>query len=251
MEREKKLPECEELSRLYRDYSQIEIGRQYGVSRAAVCQAMQKCDIVARTKSEARIRALRAGKIPAHKHREFDRHIFDGWSERMAYMLGFTWAVGGMDQKQSVLFFHLHIDEEDVARKIAATMQGEFLPYRHGRRVDLTYASTEMCSKLIEFGMHDRLIPGSIPYAYLPHFLRAFWEVRGGYDTQLFFKQCHKSAVQSIADTIFWQKCELVRPVLDEYWLYIHDAKKLFEFMYAKPGELFIAARRDRFKKGD
>ncbi len=95
MPKRKKLPSCSVLKRMYidKEMSQIDIGEIYDVTRAGVSYALDKCQIRARTNSEARVLALKKNKFEIFQKR-FNKQFFSEISERMAWALGVFFACG-------------------------------------------------------------------------------------------------------------------------------------------------------------
>jgi hypothetical protein len=130
-----------------------DIGDLYGVTRAGVQYAMDKCQIGRRTKSEARILALDKRKFEIFPE-NFNKHYFDELDIYSAGSLGVVYACGTIIRDERL---QLTIAQETmwVMRRLATLMEMEHIDWKENdweMQKVVILASVEMCDKLREYG---------------------------------------------------------------------------------------------------
>jgi hypothetical protein len=74
-----------------------EIATEHGVSRTAVMKIMKKYGLNRRTRSTARIEAIKKGKFERFEYHEINENFFSEWSPEMAWVLGLLFTDGSID----------------------------------------------------------------------------------------------------------------------------------------------------------
>ena len=186
MPRKKKLPNCIVLNRLYNEMqmSLEDIGDLYGVTRAGVQWAMDKCEIPRRTKSEARILALDKEKFEIFPD-NFNKHFFDEMNRFSAWGLGVIYACGTIINEER-LQLTISLEKLWVMRKLAEFMSIEKIDWKENdweMQKVVVLASVEMCAKLREYGFPQkkRLDFGlpNIPVGLIRYFVLGYTKRRG------------------------------------------------------------------------
>lgn len=162
-----------------------DIGRIYGCSRQYVKKLAGEYRLELRNRSEARLRAYKAGKFKIPYY-EVNENFFSEWTSEMAYVLGFISADGCISSKRANRSPVLSItikDEELLFRirksfssthPIRKTRRGLFL--LHIARVKLIADLRKLgitCAKsrVLEFPL--------VPKEFLHHFIRGYFDGDG------------------------------------------------------------------------
>jgi len=158
------------------------IGERYGVSWTCIRDTLLRFNIPLRDYSSAVELAYRRGRLQI-KH-EFDRGIFSTWTDRMAYLLGLVYATGQVSTNGVIFTF----STLELGRNVCHLMGSIREPKRRVRRGSTEYMigfySVELVRHLSFYGLTPDVkaftmsFP-SIPFEYLSHFLRGFWDGRG------------------------------------------------------------------------
>jgi len=185
MPRRKKLPDCSIIKRMYIDLemSMLDIANVYDVTRAGVSDKMKKCQIHARTKSEARLLALEKNKFDIFPKR-FIKHFFWEINEQTAWALGVFFACGVI--VEGTIGLTVSNKKMWVMKNLAEMMDfGEFewdgVDWEAGKTI--TLSSVEMVRRLRELGFpekkrEDFSLP-RIPGQYINSFVLGYYQRRG------------------------------------------------------------------------
>jgi len=208
-----KLPDIETLRILYHEQllSFGDIAKRYEVSRASVYQMFRRHDIPIRSKSEARLLALKRGKIKGHQHHQFNRAFFDEWSAPMAYILGLVYADGYVRFDRLVFCFGTN-GLADVWR-IIQLMESNARPKEVANNGFVSWRVT-FCSNYLVERLHllgtpigkksyNIRFPVDIPAALQRHFIRGYWDGDGtATNSQIKFSSVSCEFLQSVSDCL-------------------------------------------------
>lgn len=185
MPRRKKLPACSVLKRMYvdKEMSMLEIADIYDVTRAGVSDKFKKCQIRARTKSEARLLALDKNKFEIFPKR-FNKQFFCEINEQTAWSLGVFFACGTI--VKNTIGLTVSNEKMWIMKNLAEMMEfGEFkwdgVDWGAGETIALR--SVEMAKRLRELGFPEKKrehysLP-RIHYQYLNSFILGYYQRRG------------------------------------------------------------------------
>jgi hypothetical protein len=134
-----------------------DIGDIYGVTRAGVQWAMDKCQIKRRSKSEARILALNKGKFEIFPE-NFNKHYFDELDYNSAMALGIVYACGTIINNERV---QLTVAQDTLwlMRKLATMMEMGHIDWKENdweMQKVVILASVEMCEVLRWYGFPEK-----------------------------------------------------------------------------------------------
>jgi len=179
----------EEMQRMYieEEKSLGDIAQILGGTRQGIWTVLKRAGVVMRSKSEARIIALKKGKFATHTHHQFNREFFNEWSPAMAYILGLIYADGHV--YRAGFRFGFGRKSLDIANSICKIMESDRLP----KEIDnngfpgylLIYDSYGIAERLKEIGLpwgKKALIiryPKNMPDEMDRHFIRGFWDGDG------------------------------------------------------------------------
>ena len=185
MPRKRKLPACSVLKRMYvdKEMSMLEIADIYDVTRAGVSDAFKKCQIRARTKSEARLLALEKNKFDIFPKR-FNKQFFCEINEQTAWALGVFFACGTI--VKNTIGLTVSNEKMWVMKNLAEMMEfGEFewdsVDWEAGETI--TLRSVEMAKRLLELGFPGKKREHySFPRVHCRHlnsFILGYYQRRG------------------------------------------------------------------------
>lgn len=162
-----------------------EIAELVKCSETSVRNLFKEYSIKTRTQSEARLIALKKGKLPAHTHYDIDERFFSNWSPEMAWVLGLIYTDGYMLGNN----LRLAMNDKDVIEKVTAhlkyTKPINVYHYNIKPLYSVEFHREVMTVDLMKLGVHQAKsftikFPG-IPNEMLRHFIRGCWDGDGGF----------------------------------------------------------------------
>lgn len=186
----------EQLNELYHNQglSLANIGAIYGVSRTAVSNWLKKYAIPRRSKSKARLLALKKGKFEDKEYHDFDRRFFNEWSPSMAYLLGLVFADGHVRHNHDnghadhYLTFGFQASSE-LPQIISNLLDSQKPPLgimsSGYPQLRLAFGDEQLVHRLIELGVPSGKKSLIMEYPNVPselgrHFIRGFFDGDGG-----------------------------------------------------------------------
>ncbi len=214
------------LFRLYvtHQYSLNEVAEFVGYSQNSVRNWLKEYLIPSRGLSDARLVALKKGKISGHQHHPMNDAFFQTWSPQMAWILGLFFTDGYLIKNRLRLSL---IDKgalENVAHAIDFT--GDITKRKNGPNYiyDLIINRESIANDLRRLGVHQAksftIKFPDIPSQYLSHFIRGCWDGDGGVTTStnnvMAYYTCgSRPFVQRIVEILFNEgihRIQLQRP---------------------------------------
>lgn len=247
-----------------------DIAMIYHCSRTYIMKLARKYRINLKTKSEARVLALKSGKLP-FQYWPVDENFFSEWSEDMAYVLGFVFADGCI-AKDSLgnMTLVISTNDQDLLTEIKKVLKSE-CPLRSYKNQPKLYhlriGRRQVIDDLLQLGVTPKksftMKFPEIPKEYVSHFIRGYFDGDGTiyYErrnnkpivkfvcgSKDFLKSTYfylKQALPSIGGKIYAHKGERAF-----YLVYTRkkDLIKLYDFLYFSKGELYLRRKFDKYR---
>jgi transcriptional regulator with XRE-family HTH domain len=178
----------EELKKLYYEQNKSleDIAKEYGRSRGYISRIMEKYGLERRTKSEARIEAIKKGKFERFEYDDINENFFIGWSPGMAWILGLLFTDGTIDNTR-VAINSVDIELLEKIKKLinsSKPIQKKTQSYDKSKHIsEFTFFREKMREDLNRLGLHQRksltMIFPDVPKKYMRHFIRGCWDGDG------------------------------------------------------------------------
>lgn len=179
----------EDLARLYLDEKKSlgDIAKMYGVSRQSIWKYCKSTEIETRSKSEARLEALKQKKLP-QEYAQINENFFSSWSDKMAYVLGLIITDGCISSAPKGITSSVHLDMNDrsLLKKVKKAMGSEhkITLSKHQKGLYLfSFARERIIKDLLRLGITPRKSLSvkfpDVPDEYLRHFLRGVFDGDG------------------------------------------------------------------------
>lgn len=181
----------EELKRKYvtEQKSMGDIAKEYGVSRTAVCKYLKDAGIISRSQHDARILAMKRGKVK-QPYCAINEQFFSTWSKEMAWVLGLYLTDGCISEEpfgNNRMSFN-SIDK-DLVEKIRLHMKSthDVFVDKRGPRTQyiLSYISQKISDDLMNHGLSSRksltVRMPEVPQEFFPDFARGVFEGDGSH----------------------------------------------------------------------
>ena len=163
-----------------------EIATEHGVSRTAVMKIMEKYGLNRRTRSIARIEAIKKGKFERFEYHEINENFFSEWSPEMAWVLGLLFTDGTIDNTRVAI----HSVDIDLLEKIKKLLNSSKSIQKRTQSYDKTkhiyefgFYREKMRDDLNKLGLQERkslnMIFPNVPEEYMRHFIRGCWDGDG------------------------------------------------------------------------
>jgi hypothetical protein len=178
----------QKLDELYhkRNKSLEDIAREYETTRPTVMKSMKKYGLIRRTKSKARMEAIKKGKFGRLEYHDIDENFFGEWSPEMAWVLGLLFTDGNVFPGRISLS---SIDVE-LLEKVKALLKSTKPLIKQAQSYDKTkcvyrfeFYREKMRENLDRLGLHQRkslnMIFPNVPEEYVRHFIRGCWDGDG------------------------------------------------------------------------
>lgn len=178
----------DELKKLYIDEKRSleDIAKLYGVSRVAVWKYCRSLKLKRRSRSEARLEALRQNKF-SYEYADINENFFSNWSNEMAYVLGLIITDGSIHKPQRGTYqVSLSMNDRSLIDKVRKLMKSthKIVPSKHQKGLYLFHFAREKISKdLLRLGVtpnKSRTVRfPDMPDNYLRHFIRGVFDGDG------------------------------------------------------------------------
>jgi DNA-directed RNA polymerase subunit RPC12/RpoP len=163
-----------------------DISKEYGCTRPTIMNIMKKYGLERRTKSTARIEAIRERKFERFDYHEIDENFFSKWSPEMAWVLGLLFTDGTIDSTRVAI----HSVDIDLLEKIKKLLNSSYPIQRRTQSYDKSkhiyefgFYREKMREDLFKLGLHERksltIVFPDIPPEYMRHFIRGCWDGDG------------------------------------------------------------------------
>ena len=266
----KKKIDAELFKKLYYEDSKslAEIGRMFEISRVAIYKIAKGLGIKRRNKSEARILAQKAGKLP-QAYKAINDRFFSAWNPQMAYVLGLIMTDGCLTKSRVV---SLSLNDKELLEKVANAMSSEhtIAASRHQKGLyTYSFGRINIVQDLIGLGVSPRkslnLKFPDVPKEYLRDFVRGVFDGDGS----VFYVKLAKNSplqckffsgsktfivgLKSALESLGMPKKRIIvekRKNLFYYLRYAHgDSLKLFNILYrGLKSDLYLKRKYDKFR---
>lgn len=245
-----------DLHRMYNeeDMSMQMIANYYGVSLGVIWSRFREYGIQSKTLSEA------------HRQYAINEDFFKIWGKEQAWLYG--WAIGDGNFTDPTIFrFNLQRGDREVLEKIKVILKSEH-PIYNGICYDKRYKKSYHKSYIGFTSMKlvadlKKLKYSDIPNEYLPDFIRGFFEAEGTWIRDknrvqfgLRFAQKDRTILDWIWATLKGNNIVdnggMAKDRTSGSWTLkfgLHDAIKLYHFMYNNCGNLYLKRKKERFKE--
>ena len=200
------------------------------------------------------------------KHTVNDNY-FKKWSNNMAYILGFWFADGYMNEKHNLFSITQHKKDAYILNYILKELDSNYTLSRHGNdSFDFRIISKEIVKDIKRLGGCERksLIVKfpKIPKKYLSHFARGLWDGDGSIYYNKQYKR-YASSFMSGSECFIYSFCKLLNKSIKNFdcKIYknakgylslavgINDTVRLFEFIYKNSNHFKLERKYELFKK--
>lgn len=215
------------------ELSMLEIGYSYDATRAGVSYALNKCQIRARTKSEARLLALDKNKFEIFPKR-FDKQFFLEVNEQTSWALGVFFACGIMVNE--VIGLTVSNEKMWIMKNLSEMLGfGEFewngIDWEAGKTIILS--SVEMARRLTELGFPEEKRKNfpmpAIPADMMGYFVLGYYQRRG-------FVSYSKQFLEEVAQWLVGNQISEVAQVTGDNGEYRINTNDSIEFFLNEAG---------------
>ena len=178
----------EKLEELYyeRKKSLEDIAQEYGTSRQNILKVMKKHGLIRRTRSKARIEAMRKGKFERFGYYEINENFFSEWSPEMAWGLGLLFT-DGFIRPASISLWSMDLELLEKIKKVLNSSNPIGIAtqsYDKSRHIyRFAFYREKMMEDLSRLGLHQRkslnMVFPEVPQEYMRHFIRGCWDGDG------------------------------------------------------------------------
>lgn len=225
--------------------SLTDIAKEYNCTRQYIFKLLKKYDIPRRTKSEARKLAIKRKKLKFERDIwgrtetvylsawTIDRNFFKSWSPEMAYVLGFIYADGSLNEETKRCDISQKLPE--ILEKIKALMGCDKRLYKiknwpNGYRYVLEINDEEIYEDLLRLGLKpakslDIKFP-EMPLDCVRHFIRGCWDGDGSVYNEKKRGSIHASYISGSLDFIKGILNEFEKAGFPERTIYILKRKE-------------------------
>ena len=195
-------------------------------------------------------------------------NYFKEWSSDMAYILGFWFTDGYMNEKLGTFSVTQHKKDKYILENILKKMGSDSILYRHGNNsFDFKITSHEIVKDIKKYGGFQRKsynikFPKMIPQKYLSDFIRGLWDGDGCVCFQK-SQKCYVSSFVSASKDFVCDLLDLLRkeirgfkgtinPYHNVYVLNVgvNDTRRLRGYLYKNiyDNSLFLQRKYEKFK---
>jgi len=178
----------EKLKKLYfkQNKSLEDIAKEYGCSRIHISKIMKKYGLIRRTRSMARIEAIKKGKFENFSYEDIDENFFGKWSSEMAWALGLLFTDGHI-RANMVQFTSVDIDLLEKVKTLfqsSRPVQKRTQGYDKSKHIyAFAFSHPKIANDLRKLGMHEKksldMVLPNVPEEYMRHFIRGCWDGDG------------------------------------------------------------------------
>lgn len=163
-----------------------DIAIEYGCSRPHVSKIMKKYGLIRRTKSKARIEAMKKGKFERFQYYDINENIFSEWSPGMAWVLGVLFT-DGFVRPSAISLWSMDIELLEKIKKVLGSSKPIGIAtqsYDKSKHIyTFQFYHEKMRDDLNRLGLHQRkslnMIFPNVPQEYMRHFIRGCWDGDG------------------------------------------------------------------------
>ena len=180
----------EKLESLYYEQNRSlqDIASEFNCSKRTVMLLMNKYKIEMRSKSKARLLAIKEGKFEDYTHDDINVDFFSEWSPEMAWVLGLLFTDGNVGRGRITI---TSIDF-DLLEKVQKLLNSTRSIKKHQQTYDKTkhiytfeFYQEKMRKQLELLGLTERksltMKFPDIPKEYMRHFVRGWWDGDGSF----------------------------------------------------------------------
>jgi hypothetical protein len=176
---------------LVQNKSLQDIANEYNCTRQMVKVLMDKYSLQRRSRSEARVLAIKYAKFKDFKYDPINEHFFKEWTPQMAWVLGLFLTDGCLYKSTSVNYaFSISVSDIELISKIKSCLNSEKKIIESNQSYDKTRLlyrfeihRDNMLDDLINLGLTQRkslnLKFPEVPEEYMRHFIRGCWDGDG------------------------------------------------------------------------
>jgi len=117
------------------------------------------------------------------KAKPINEKFFDTWTEESAYVLGFIYADGHLQEEKGAMRLWLHNDDKDILEQMKAAMASESNIYQYGKHHKFCVTNKYLTDRLRELGLTPKksltIQFPDVPHEYLRHFIRGYFDGNG------------------------------------------------------------------------
>lgn len=249
-----------EFIRLYRqEHKSLEdIAMRCNCTRSHIMKLGKKYGIIRRSRSEARLEALKQNKLP-YEYADINKDFFSHWSNGMAYVLGLIITDGCIHKSRRGTYqVSLSMNDRSLIDKVRNLMKSthKIIPSKHQRGLYLFNFAREKISKdLLKLGVtpnKSRTVRfPDVPDNYLRHFIRGVFDGDGCVflDPKGKRERIRTSFTSGSKDFIVKLEEKLRSLGMSKRNVYIHKAEKndsyLFKYSHKNSVKLFTILYKD------
>jgi predicted DNA-binding protein YlxM (UPF0122 family) len=136
-----------------------EIAKEYGTTRQSIMKIMKRHGFIRRTRSEARIEAIKRGKFEKLSYEDIDENFFCEWWQEMAWALGLLFTDGHI-RGNLVQFTSVDIELLEKVRKLfqsSRQIEKRTQSYDKSKHIyAFTFSHPRIAEDLRKLGLHER-----------------------------------------------------------------------------------------------
>lgn len=182
---------------LYRLYimdgrSTYEIAELYGCTETTIRTRLKSAGISTRSRSQARLLALKHGKLPQFAVFDFDTRFFHEWTAPMAWVLGLLYTDGVFYDDPGRRQIRLALNDRETIEKVRAALKYTGTIKERPQSYDKTniifvleFGREDLINDLRRIGLKPRKSLNmqfpDIPVQFVRHFIRGCWDGDGGF----------------------------------------------------------------------
>jgi hypothetical protein len=163
-----------------------EIAGEHGISRTAIMKIMKRYGLDRRTRSKARIEAVKKGKFERFEYHEINEDYFSKWSSGMAWVLGLLFTdgyIGGGRVKISSIDIEL-LEKIKKLLNSSNPISKRTQSYDNSKHIyEFGFSREKMIKNLNILGLHEKkslnMVFPDVPEEYMRHFARGCWDEDG------------------------------------------------------------------------